>query len=236
LTRTGRDELLRPLAQATVNAGGGVNKLSRGPFSNGARVAALALGAALFSAQACKARSSSFKAGSTPPGDAAGWLTAPQVPAPIAAPSDAKLLAHFHATGAQVYVCRLSPQGAPAWTLKAPDATLFDAGGNDVGSHGGGPSWSLKDGSRVSARKVAQVNAPDSAAIPWLLLQVTSATGNGLLSSATHVHRVQTARGMTPVGGCLGATMDSEVRIDYAAEYYFYSAGAAPPPDAAAAH
>jgi hypothetical protein len=166
-------------------------------------------------------------------GAGAAWLAAPQVPLALAAPPGARLAAHFHATGAQIYECRISAQGAPAWSLKAPDATLFDERGTEMGSHGAGPSWSLKDGSRVTARKVAQADAPRASAIHWLLLEVTSAPGVGVLSSATHVQRVATVGGKTPPDGCLGATLDSEVRVRYSAEYYFY-AGGRPGADAAA--
>ena len=172
---------------------------------------------------ACKTPEPSGGAGLS---DSAGaWLALPQVPPALASPPGTHLAAHFHAKGAQVYVCKMSPQGAPAWSLKAPDARLFDAGGTAVGSHGAGPTWSINDGSLVTAKKIAQVDAPRADAIPWLLLEVTSTTGNGALSSVTYVHRVGTARGKTPPDGCLGATLDSEVRVDYSAEYYFYVGG-----------
>jgi Protein of unknown function (DUF3455) len=192
--------------------------------------------AVLLPVASCKSRSSTSEVRTATAGDPATWMTAPQVPAAIAPPPQAMLVAHFHATGAQIYVCKVSSEGSPAWTLKAPDATLFAVDGTEVGTHGAGPSWSVRDGSRVTAKKIAQVNAPDGAGIPWLLLRVTSATGNGLLSSATYVQRVRTARGTTPTGGCLGATIDSEVRIDYAAEYYVYSGGAAAEPADTPAH
>ena len=102
---------------------------------------------------------------------------------------------------------------------------FFDAAGKDVGHHGAGPSWSLADGSAVTGKKVAQAAAPAADAIPWLLVAVTSSSGTGALSSATYVQRVNTVAGKAPPSGCLGATLASEVPVDYAAEYYFYSGG-----------
>ena len=154
---------------------------------------------------------------------AAAWLEPPAAPPTLAPPPEARLVAHFHATGAQVYVCKTSPQGAFAWALKAPDAALFDASGAEVGRHGAGPSWSSNDGSHVTAKKLAQAEAPRPDAIPWLLLEVASSSGKGILSQSSYVQRVDTAHGKTPTDGCLGATLDSEVRISYSAEYYFYA-------------
>jgi hypothetical protein len=160
----------------------------------------------------------------TSAGDA-GWLSVPEVPPAIAPPAGARLVAHFHAIGAQIYACRVSPAGPLVWSFEAPQASLFDASGKEVGSHGAGPTWSTRDGSRITAKKVAQVNAKAAGAVPWLLLETTSATGSGTLSTVTYVQRVGTARGTAPPDGCLGATLGNEVRVDYAAEYYFYAGG-----------
>ncbi|HTA19101.1 MAG TPA: DUF3455 domain-containing protein, partial [Polyangia bacterium] len=75
-------------------------------------------------------------------------LTPPAVPAAIQVPAGAKLAHKFHATGAQVYTCTApAPGGAAtfAWTLKRPDATLFDDAGAKAGTHGAGPSWTATD-------------------------------------------------------------------------------------------
>jgi Protein of unknown function (DUF3455) len=178
---------------------------------------------------ACRSRApSSGSSARESQGAAVPWLTVPEVPSALAPPAGARLVAHFHAAGAQVYACKVSPQGSLAWSLKAPDARLFDATGAEVGSHGAGPSWSVRDGSRATAKKLAQIDAPRANAVPWLLLEVTSTAGNGVLSPATYVQRVGTSRGQAPGDGCLGATLGSEVAIDYAAEYYFYAGGRRP--------
>ena len=149
-------------------------------------------------------------------------LRAEALPAAIRVPSGGSLLARFHAVGAQVYTCIASASGAPAWTLKAPAAKLFDAKDNQVGTHGEGPNWTSNDGSSVHGRKIAQADAPQSDSIPWLLLQATTHVGNGVFSKVEYIQRVNTIQGKAPVSGCDAANFGAEVRADYSADYYFY--------------
>src|SRR5271165_5501707 len=74
-------------------------------------------------------------------------LAAQQVPQQLQPPAGEQVLLQVHAKGDQVYVCK---EGATefAWSLKAPDAQLFDKESNPVGKHFAGPSWEAKDGSR----------------------------------------------------------------------------------------
>jgi hypothetical protein len=171
---------------------------------------------------------------------AAAWTAPPAVPpalvvpapgngaakpagAPAATAQPAKVLAHFHAVGAQVYSCAKHPGGAGyAWTLQKPDATLFDQKGEAVGTHGAGPSWTLKDGSSVVAKKIAQADAPAADAVPWLLLRADKTSDRGLLSKVTYVHRVDTKKGKPPATKCDASLANKEARSDYSAEYYFY--------------
>ncbi|MGC2743689.1 MAG: DUF3455 domain-containing protein [Candidatus Angelobacter sp.] len=53
----------------------------------------------------------------------------PTVPDAIQAPAGEELLLMARATGFQIYVCRPGADGKPAWTLKAPEAELFDEQG-----------------------------------------------------------------------------------------------------------
>jgi len=149
-------------------------------------------------------------------------LGAEQVPAAIRVPSGGSLLARFHAVGAQVYTCSTSAEGAPAWTLKAPVAKLFDAKGNQTGTHGEGPNWTSIDGSSVRGKKIAQVDAPQADAIPWLLLQATTHGGEGAFSKVEYIQRVNTIQGKAPVSGCDAGNVGAEVSAGYSADYYFY--------------
>jgi hypothetical protein len=55
------------------------------------------------------------------------------------------------AKGVQIYECRARKDrvGEYEWAFVAPEADLFDAGGNGIGRHYTGPVWESKDGSRV---------------------------------------------------------------------------------------
>jgi Protein of unknown function (DUF3455) len=152
----------------------------------------------------------------------------PAVPPPLRVPSGARLIARFHATGAQVYACAASAAGPFAWTLKRPDAKLFDAAGAAAGTHGAGPSWTANDGSAVIGEKVAQAEAPAPASVPWLLLRATSTSGHGQFSQVTYVQRVDTQGGKAPATGCEAAKAGTETRANYSADYYFFAGGAAP--------
>jgi len=122
----------------------------------------------------------------------------PNVPDVIQPPADEELVLKVRASGFQIYVCRPDAEGKPAWTLKAPEAELFDEQGNVIGRHFGGPTWQLNDGSHITGKMAAKVDAPDAKAIPWLLVTVTSNSGKGSLSHVTTIQRVNTVSGLPP--------------------------------------
>lgn len=157
---------------------------------------------------------------------AAGAEHSPAVPAALRVPAGARMLARFHATGAQVYVCAAAA-GHYAWTLQRPDATLVDAAGAPVGTHTAGPTWTMtKDGSSVKGQKVAQSDAPAAGAVPWLLLRATGTGGHGQLSQVTYIQRLGTQGGQAPAGGCDAKAAGKETRAPYSADYVFYTGGA----------
>ena len=147
---------------------------------------------------------------------------AQQVPPQIQAPVNEKLLLQVHAKGDQVYICQ---EGVTqfAWTLKAPDAQLFDQDGKRFGKHFAGPSWEANDGSRVTGKAVANVPSPDADSIPWLLVNIVSHEGNGVLSRATTIQRLNTKGGKAPASGCDSSHSGEEVRVPYSADYLFYA-------------
>jgi FtsP/CotA-like multicopper oxidase with cupredoxin domain len=144
-----------------------------------------------------------------------------QVPPQIQPPADAKLLLQVHAKGDQVYTCK---EGVTqfAWTLKAPDAQLFDKDGKPFGKHFAGPSWEANDGSRVTGQAAANAPSPDADSIPWLLVNIVGHDGSGVLSRATSIQRVNTKGGKAPASGCDSAHAGQEVRVPYSADYLFY--------------
>jgi hypothetical protein len=145
------------------------------------------------------------------------------VPAPIAEPAGSELVLIAHAEGVQIYVCRLDAAGKPSWVLKAPDAVLSDPQGYTIGSHYTGPTWKHNDGSEITGKAAAKVDAPDAGAIPWLLVEVTGHSGRGIFSLITTIQRIHTAGGLAPAA-CGENDHDREVRSTYSADYYFYAA------------
>ncbi|MDC0684904.1 DUF3455 domain-containing protein [Sorangium atrum] len=152
-------------------------------------------------------------------------LAPPETPDAIKAPSTANLVLKANAKGAQIYVCgkKKEPKAKFEWTLKAPDATLSDEAGKTLGKHYGGPTWEAADGSKVVGAMKAKVDAPDATAIPWLLLEIKSTEGQGVLSHVAWIQRVQTVGGKAPADGCDKAHDGAEARVDYSAAYYFYA-------------
>jgi hypothetical protein len=94
----------------------------------------------------------------------------PTVPDSIQPPAGEDLILMARATGFQIYVCRPDADGKPAWTLKAPDAELFDEQGKSIGKHFGGPRWQLNDGSQITGKMSVKADAPfhgDSMAVAY---------------------------------------------------------------------
>jgi hypothetical protein len=125
------------------------------------------------------------------------------------APEGQKAVLTATGKGVQIYACQNAQ-----WVFQAPEATLFDAAGKEIGTHGAGPVWTLRDGRSVKGTVVARGDAPDKRDIPWLLLK-----GDG---SFEYIRRSDTHGGVAPAGGCeTGRTL----RVDYSAVYTFYSSG-----------
>jgi uncharacterized protein DUF3455 len=148
---------------------------------------------------------------------------APDVPDAIQAPAGLHVVVYAHATGSQIYTCQSTPDGKFSWTLKAPDADLHDRKDKVIGHHFAGPTWKLTDGSEVTGKAVAHINSLDADSVPWLLVNVVSHTGNGLLSDVTTIQRVHTHGGQPPAEGCDAAHVNSETKSSYTADYYFYA-------------
>jgi Protein of unknown function (DUF3455) len=153
-----------------------------------------------------------------------GLAQTPQIPSGIQVPAGQSLLASVAAKGDQIYACQAKTDSPDefAWTLKAPDAKLLNQQDEQVGKHYGGPSWEMNDGSKIVGELNQKINAPQTNAIPWLLLRVKSHEGEGILSQANWVQRVNTAGGKAPLEGCDRDHKNQEMRVGYSADYYFY--------------
>ena len=149
-------------------------------------------------------------------------VAAQQVPQQLQPPANEELLLQVRAKGDQVYTCK-SDAAQFTWALKAPDAQLFDKDGKPFGKHFAGPSWEANDGSRVTGKAVANAPSPDADSIPWLLVNIGSHEGNGVLSRATTIQRLNTKGGKAPASGCDASHVGQELRVAYSADYLFYA-------------
>ncbi|HEX8111224.1 MAG TPA: DUF3455 domain-containing protein [Kofleriaceae bacterium] len=162
-----------------------------------------------------------LSAGSTEQGVSVGQCPA-NTPAALAPAADQDLAFVLNAQGVQRYQCVQSTTGF-AWTFVAPDADLFSPHPHQsVVHHFAGPTWLYKDSSSVVGVKTAGVTV-DPAAIPWLLLNVTSHGGaEGRLSDVTSIQRLQTTGGNAPATGCDADHVGAESDVLYTARYFFY--------------
>jgi hypothetical protein len=147
----------------------------------------------------------------------------PDVPDAIQVPAGEEVVLYAHATGSQIYTCQAAADGKFGWTLKAPEAELHDRKDKVIGQHSAGPSWELKDGSEVTGKAAARVDALDPGSIPWLLVKVVSHAGSGQLASVTDIQRVHTHGGQAPAEGCDEAHKNAETKSGYTADYYFFA-------------
>jgi hypothetical protein len=167
---------------------------------------------------------------------AASSTTGPVVPAELKVPGEFAQAIKIAAKGVQIYTCKSSPENASVyqWVLKGPEAELYDEQGKTVGTHYAGPTWELKDGSKVAGKVEAKAQAPDKNAIPWLLLTAKAPAEKvsgtvmpaGQLTGVKWIHRINTVGGQAPLSGCDRAQQNREVRVQYTADYYFYSPSA----------
>lgn len=167
-------------------------------------------------------------------------LTPPPVPANLAVPSGYRLFSIVHATGTQNYICLPVSTGV-AWSFLGPQATLFDARGEQVMTHvlSGNPAESQtpratwqhsRDTSAVWAMPIASYNEADfvePGAIPWLLLRVVGSQygpgwGDRLVRTA-FIQRVNTSGGVAPAEGCTTTgDIGRRVLVPYSTDYAFY--------------
>jgi hypothetical protein len=138
----------------------------------------------------------------------------------IDVPPGNELFQSVHAVGFQIYTCNSTGTG---WTFKAPDARLFDDGGEFFGTHFAGPTWQANDGSTVKGARDASAPSPNPNSIPLLLLHAVTTTigpdGN-TLTPTTFIQRLNTNGGLAPSVPCAANTSGSS---PYTADYAFYT-------------
>jgi len=170
---------------------------------------------------------------------AEGRVVAPPVPDAIRVPAGYKPFLAGHAVGSQGYVC-VATGSAYQWSPFGPQATLFDAEGQQLMTHflsampyglQPAPTWQhSRDSSLVWGQVL--VSSADPAyvapgAIPWLLLEAavvgSGPTGGDRLQAARFIQRVNTVGGKAPTTGC-ASTQDIAKRalVPYEADYFFF--------------
>ncbi|BCJ54190.1 hypothetical protein Asp14428_56650 [Actinoplanes sp. NBRC 14428] len=140
--------------------------------------------------------------------------SAAEAPTGLQPPAGLKIIGSFVVgQGTQNYTCVGGKFADPS----VPEANLFD-GANRKIHHFGGPTWqSESDGSAVTA---AKLNAsPVPGAIPELLLEVKSHSGQGMLSTVTYIQRMNTFGGLPPATPC---TDGEKASVPYNANYIFW--------------
>jgi hypothetical protein len=145
------------------------------------------------------------------------------IPEALRVPLGQTLAVVARARGVQIYECRKAKDADRfEWTFRAPEAELFNDAGDPIGMHYAGPTWEASDGSKIVGEVKAKDAGPDPHAIPWLLLAVKSANGEGLLGGIASIQRVETVGGQAPADGCSRERSGAVARVDYRAKYRFY--------------
>jgi hypothetical protein len=148
------------------------------------------------------------------------------VPESLQVPHREQLVLKALGVGVQIYTCGPSKDDPQqfVWSLTAPEASLFDAGGRRLGKHYAGPSWEANDGSKITGVVKAHVDSPAKSAIPWLLLTTKSSASTGTFAKVRSVQRLHTVAGIAPSMRCDAGVAGRTARVPYTADYYFYEA------------
>jgi hypothetical protein len=146
----------------------------------------------------------------------------PDVPAALNPPAGQSLALETLAEGVQIYECSQKADGSYEWAFKFPEARLLSRSGHALGKHYAGPTWESADGSTVVGQVVARDPGPDTAAIPWLLLNAKANTGKGAFAEVKSIQRVYTAGGLVANEACTAARLKQVARVPYTATYYYY--------------
>jgi hypothetical protein len=164
------------------------------------------------------------------PGIAHAGPAEPAVPIEIAVADGHKLFLVAHALGVQIHECIPNGSGY-RWRFLGPRANLYDDQGTLIATHFSGPSWQARDGSKVTATLDGNASVTvDPTAIPWLRLQVISASAGpdgDRLAATKYIQRIRTTSGLAPAAAsCNEATFGDVAEVPYTADYAFWKATA----------
>ena len=174
--------------------------------------------------------------------------SSPIVPPPVPAglelsPDEFTPFLVAHAVGTQGYVC-VAVGTAYGWVPYGPQATLFNADGEQVLTHFLSPrpydqvlnpAWQHSRDSSIVWAQVLQPSDDSNfvapGAIPWLLLEATvvgdGPTGGDKMVKTRRIQRLNTLEGKAPTTGCTApANIGKRALVPYEADYFFYKENA----------
>lgn len=148
------------------------------------------------------------------------------VEVPENSPAGNERVATYYAEGVQKYKAQVKAGTSPAtyeWVFVAPQADLYDASNNKVGTHGAGPFWQVSAADSIFAQHFSPaktIASPDGNGIDWLLLMPKAGkTPTGIFSNVSYIQRIATVGGKAPAASPASAGETAEVK--YTAIYRF---------------
>lgn len=141
-------------------------------------------------------------------------------------PNGNQRVATYYAVGVQKY--RAQPKAASnpvqyEWVFVAPEAELYDANNQKIGTHGAGPVWQVGDANAIVAQQFSPARtAPgeDPESIDWLLLKPkTGSIPTGIFADVHFIQRIATKGGKAPLTP--PSTASETIAVKYKAVYRF---------------
>ena len=135
-------------------------------------------------------------------------------------------VATYFAKGVQKYKAQIKAGSNPVtyqWVLAGPDAKLYDATNQKVGSHGFGPHWEISPADSIFAQHFSPQRtspSPEPNTVPWLLLMPKAGTTpTGIFADVDYIQRIATQGGTAPTTP--PASIDETTDVKYTAIYRF---------------
>ena len=147
-----------------------------------------------------------------------------EVDLPVNHPHGNTRIATYYAKGVQQYKAQLKTGSTNEyeWAFVAPNAELFDAANNKIGTHSAGPVWVVAAAGSITAQQFtpAKTVTTDANSISWLLLKPKDGTTpTGLFADVDYIQRIATTGGKAPA---IAPTNSSETAdVFYTAIYRF---------------
>ena len=150
-----------------------------------------------------------------------------EVDLPVNLPAGNTRVATYYAEGVQKYKAQAKAGGGLEWVFVAPEAVLYDALNNKVGTHGAGPFWSVRKAQSGSNDSIfaqqfspARTAIPDAGHIAWLqLMPKAGTTPTGIFADVDYIQRIATTGGKAPAAVPMNITDTADVF--YTAIYRF---------------